>query len=55
MLVILMGAMFLSVAGCAGGRDAARDKASSEETYRNEANFERAQDRQMLDHGGSGF
>ncbi|HQB13398.1 MAG TPA: hypothetical protein PLF52_03020 [Syntrophales bacterium] len=55
MLVILMGAMFLSVAGCAGGRDAARDKASSEETYRNEANFERAQDRQRLDHGGSGF
>ncbi|MDI9569946.1 MAG: hypothetical protein QM278_04300 [Pseudomonadota bacterium] len=55
LLVILMGATFLSIAGCAGGREAARDKATGEEAYRNEANFERAQDRQRLDRGGSGF
>jgi len=54
-LVILLGAIFLSFAGCARGREAAREKATSDETYRNEANFEKAQDRQRLDKGGSGY
>ncbi|MBP8980831.1 MAG: hypothetical protein KBG09_06265 [Syntrophobacterales bacterium] len=52
MLVFIIAGATLTFNGCAGTREKSREKAGSEETYRNAADFERAQDRQRLDHGG---
>jgi len=52
MIVFIMAGATLTFNGCAGTRRKSREKASSEETNRNAADFEKAQDRQRLDHGG---
>ncbi len=52
-IILLVGSALLSFTGCtAGAKEKARDKANMEDTYRNAADFEKAQDRQRLDHGG---
>jgi len=51
-LIVAVGSTIASFTGCAGTREKARDEANMEDTYRNAADFEKAQDRQRLDHGG---